>query len=356
MKPRYLPYLLLCLLFAGCASWRDGLALKAGYEKKSRADAALVAAKQEGEQAVAKAKDDVAKDKSAVIEGKDKQIGATAKDHYGISVIVKGVQNPSREITLIDDLNEEGWANIGHPMPTYQELVDVNARIAKDLDATKTSLADLKAEHDKAMGEAVKLAADEKKAEADLSVAKDTLAKTQTDAQSKIDAKQKDVDEATAKTLALEHARADDAKAIQAFKAKVSTYAGIAALALLLGAVYSPVFKPQLGALAGLAFLIAGGVWYITGTVILVCAIIAGLGIAGWFIWEHNKGSKAELATYQALAEVKDKVPAVWAQIAPTLAAWQTKYVKAPDGTITTVPDPSISAHIDAKLMAVGDK
>lgn len=356
----HLPILALILALSGCGTigtWRDNLALKAGYTKKAQADAALVAAQQARDTAVAKAKEDVSATKDAEIGTLKAQKSAAAKGLYGISTVNKTLPSPTRPESLMGDFGEESWAALGHEMPTYQDLLDINARVAKDLDATKTSLADLKVQHDKAMADNQKLADSEHKAETDLGAAKDALTKTQTDYQAKVDAKEADLNKAANETIALEHARADDAKAVQAFKTKASLIVGAMAIACLLGAIYSPFLKVQLGLSSLVLFTIAGLIWYVTPHMVLIAGGVLLLGLVGWAVWEHNKGSKAELATYQALAEIKDKAPEVWAKdVAPVLASWQTKYVKAPDGAVTTVPDPSISAHIDAKLMAVGDK
>ncbi len=349
---------LLVLTLSGCgtiSSWRDAAALKAGYVQKSRLDTELTALKIEMVKKMDEKTDEISKAKDAVIMGERAKERKAANGLYGANTTHQTILNPTRTDLIINNFVTESWAALDNLMPDYQTMLDINARLKRELDEKQTSLEQLKQTHDQVLSENKALVDQTKVQQQKLDQLKLDVQNLKAEYSDKIAAKQDQIKDATDKIVALERARADDAKAVQAMKEKITMILGGFALAALAGAIWSPVFKGKFGALAAVLGFAAVGVWYITGTMVWAIFGVALCLIIGWAVYEHSLERKAASATYAGLEDVKKTNPGLWAQIAPVMAEWQSKYV-VKDGAVTTVPDASISKHIDATLMATNQK
>jgi hypothetical protein len=170
------------------------------------------------------------------------------------------------------------------------------------------------------------------------------------DTEAQLSDKRKEVDDAA---IAAKDKALAEAESVKAIKTKLSAVAGGLGLLFLLGAIYSPVFKDKLGLAAGVLMLAAVAIWYVQGWMVAVAVGLGLVALVGWAAKNHYIESKAATATYQAIQSIKDTAIADYDKVVkPALAVYHTQYLK--DGT--TVPDPSISAHIDSVLMATGSK
>jgi len=345
-------------LLPGCATiqgWRDAAILKAGYVNKAKLNTELSDLQHQMDLKLdAKAKE-ASDTKDAIRLSQDKREGAAANGFYGAHMGFLTIPVPNRTDLVIDNFVTEGWAALDNRMPDYQTMLDINARLKKELDEKQTSLDDLQKTHNQTLSDNQRLSAQTKILQDKLTSLQNDIANIKSDYGNQIAAKQKQISDNDDKIILLEKARGDDAKAIRAAKEKMSMILGGFALAALAGAIWSPVFKSKFGLFAGLLGFAAVAIWYITAWMVIT---VGGLGIAAlviWAVYEHSLEAKSAAATYSGLEDIKKTNPALWAQISPTLTQWQTKYV-VQNGAVTTVPDPSISSHIDQTLMATNQK
>lgn len=282
--------------------------------------------------------------KDAIILAKNAQIQGGADAFYGQDFVFKTIITPTRTDLVTHNLGDEGWAALGRVMPTYEKMMEMNERLSKELDETKTSLADLQKSHDKAMNESQKLVDTTKHEVEKLTQAlqeKDTLEKQYKD---KLSLLQDQLNEANNKIIAIEKEKADNKAARQAQIAKLSWGAGVLAALCLAGAIWSPVFKRQLGIMAASFGAAAVALPFIEPWMVLAGFGVVILGVVVWIISEHNKADKATTAFANLIHEKPELVP--------DADAWTSKYVKDKDGNVTTVPDTAVQALVKSKLIA----
>lgn len=339
-------------LMNGCQTFSDKIPLetKSKAERQIAALNALYAIQ-------LKSKDDaIDAAKHAVDIAKAAQLQAASNAFFAIDRIFHIIPAPLRTDLMFNNFAQEGWVATGHLMPDYATMLAINDRITKELDATKTSLAQLQSEHDAALAANTKLSDDAKTAQAKVTALDAEKVKLTADHDAALAADQKSLNDANDEVIAREKAIADDAKAIQALKTKVSSICAIIALIATVAAIYLPVGR-TLAIVIGIVAA-AGGtlIWVITGQEVLIgCGVVLAvvlLGAIGWFVYKHFVTDKALNSYVAAHADLATTNPTLAAQVAPTIAAYQTTYVKAPDGTVTTKPDTAVAALVQTKLQA----
>lgn len=339
----WLILLLFALVLAGCQTVKSRIAAVTGLEAtKEKEIAALQADFTQKLDAKTKELEAARLAEHNTVQA---QIAGGSNSFYAQDLLWQTLAAPGRTDFIWHDYALEGWTALGHGLPDYSTMLKINERLKKELDATQTSLAQLTANHQAAMGESQRLSDAAK-------VATDRVIQLQKDK----DAMEVDFNKQLVvlrdqlvtlaqQNTALQKERADDAAAVQALKTKISI--GCAAFALLCaaGAIYLPVGKGGLAALAAVTAIAGAAIWVITGAMVLYAVLACVLGLIGWAIYQHNASSKTVTALTSYLHEK--------GQLAETdLAAWTTKYVKHPDGTTTTVPDKAVLATINDSLTA----
>jgi hypothetical protein len=339
-----------------------------GYIEKSKVERQIADLQAGFQQKLEQSNRNIITAKDEVIAGKDAQEQAATDALYGQSLVFASLVEPTRTDLILKNLSEEAWQALGRRMPSYQKMVEMNERIARELDEAKTSLEDLKRTHDAVIAQNAKLS-DATQAALDKAAAaeraknelKDAYERQVTDLQARLNAYND-------KILALEKARADSVAARHAMMTKLSMGFGAIAAICIIGAVFLPVGKWQLAITAAVSLFCSVAIWYLTG---LVIACIAGAGlIAGvlFGIYQHRQKEKALSAAlereksaatdvYRAIQRVKENNPEAYATaVKPELVEAHLKYETAADGTIKKVEDPDRVAFIDARLAEVGDK
>lgn len=344
--------IILCLLLGGCSTisgWRDKAALKAGYTSKAHVESLIEQVKKENADKLA-ANDKLTADAQASFEstlGDKAQFASNSL--YAADLAYLLCPNPDRTHRIMD--NKVNEARVVLPPPTVEAMAAQNAEIKRLLDETQTSLEQLKAAHQSALQEAAQVKERAVKAENDLATAKQARVTLEAEEARQLAAKQAELNKANDDVIAAEHKRGDDADARHALMTKLSLGAGLLAALCVAGAIWSPVFKPQFG-IAGFVFGASTvGIWYLTPVLLLSGAGIAGFGIAIWAALNHHTSTKTTTALVNAVQDVKEKMPEVYAStIKPVLTDWTTKYTKAPDGTTMKVEDRAVTANIDSTL------
>ena len=286
-----------------------------------------------------------------VREGMQAQMRGAAGAFYGQDFVYRTLQSPTRTDLVWHNLTLEGWSALGNLQPTFEQMQAMNERLTAELDETRTSLADLQRNHQQALEQNRALADATKRFESELAAAEARRIALEADFKSRLDKAQLDLIDTQSRLIAAEKARSDDAKARQAQLARLSWGAGILAALCLAGAIWSPIAKRQLiiGAvvLGGAAVAIP----FVEGWHILVGVGVAAVGLIAWTLYGHRKDERVADALVLAAQDVKEKSREVWEQhLKPAVADRLARYTTGPDGKLVTERDPTLEAHIDAKL------
>lgn len=321
--------------FVGLASNKEKeiAALKAEYNEK------LAAAQAAHDQAVKK-----------VISSKDAQMAGAANSFYGINYTFKTIPAPIRTDLIFNNLALEGWSAIGNIMPDFATMQKIEERLRKDLDETRTSLADLQKSHQQALAENQALATQAQKHLEELAAVEAARAKEEREFQSKLAAKQGELIEIQKLLDQKKDELANEKKARQAQIAKLSWGAGIIAALCVAGAIWSPVSKKELiiaaatfgGAAVALPFVEMWHVMVGLGTVVV--------SVFGYVLYKYRKEERVSDALVLANEDIKEKDPDLWKNKVAPVVEDRLKTYKKKAGKLVPEKDPSIEAHIDAKL------
>lgn len=243
------------------------------------------------------------------------------------------------------------------PPPSAAAQAKAYQDIKVELDESKVTTAALQAQYDAELTKARADGAAKDKALTDIAASLkqvndekvDVLTKAK-DTEAQLSDKRKALDDST---IASRDKDLATAKSAQAIKQKMAFSLGGIALLCLAGAIFSPVFKPQLGLAAAALGLAATVVIYLEGWMVLVALGVCLLAVVCWAVKNHFIASKTLSNVVNAVQEVKTTAKADYDRVlAPVLASWQTTY----DKTGKPVPDTAAIAHVDSVLMASGTK
>lgn len=285
----------------------------------------------------------------AVIAAKDAQMVGAGGSLYAADMAFRSILAPTRTDLVINNRVNEAWTALGRPMPSAEDMLKEQRRLAEELDSTKTSLAQLQSNHAAAMAQNQALADATKKHAAELAAAEAARLAVVSEFSGKLDVKQREVIETQGRLIALEKERADDRAALQALKTKMSVVLGLVALAAIAGAVYLPVFRQQCGVFGAVCGLCSIGIWYLQPWHVAVGAGVGILGVIGWMVLKHSKEEKLSDSLVLAMNRVKEQSAETWAKVSPVIADQLGKYVKR-DGKTVVRPDPAMEHLIDSKL------
>ncbi len=226
-----------------------------------------------------------------------------------------------------------------------------------ELDETKVSTEALKAQYEAELGKARAEGVAKDKALTDIATALKHNDDEKVDVLAQANAKERELGdkrkELSDKTIADKTREAEDAKSVQAIKIRVSSIVGGLGLLCLLGAIYTPIFRQQIGIAAGVFLLTAVVIWYIQPWMVGVTVGVILVALIAWMAKNHYIEAKTASNVYHAIQSVKDTAKADYDKVlAPALAAWQTKYDKAGNA----IPDQAAIAHVDTVLMQTGAK
>lgn len=283
--------------------------------------------------------------KDKVINAKDKQIKAAVNGLYAADMVFNTIISPSRTDLITNNYVNESWVALGHGIPDYETLLAINDRVKKELDVTKTSLDDLKKNHAAVIGENQKLVAETEALKTQVTTLQNEKIKLDEDYQAKLKVKDAELSAIKDKIIAKETEIANNAAEIKDIKTKFSGILGVISLACLAAAIWSPVFKDKFGIFAAICAGAAIAIWYIQPWMV---AVVVGLLVAALLFWAAYKFHITDRTNNAFVNFVNEK----GADMSAELKEWLTKYKKAPDGTMTTVPDKAALNLIQQKLVA----
>lgn len=351
-RSRSLPVLLFAFVtlivgcgFTGCQTGVGDLLVTKGAKERE-----VAALRVEYETRLKTQRDETAAAQAAVVAAKDAQIAGASTPLFAADVAFKGIAAPTRTDLVINNRVNEAWSALGHQMPTYEEMQKANARLAAELDENRTTLAALKATHETEMARGQTLAdatAAAAKAMTDLTA---RHARELDDLSGKLTAATQAL--ADANGLLAASATADGAreKARQAQLARLSWGAGILAALCLAGAIWSPVSKRELAIAAAVFAGAAVSIPFVEGLHVLIVAGVSLAAIIAWALFKHRKDERVADALTLAVQDVREKGGQAAAALDTAVADRLARYRKSKDGTLVTERDPSLEAHMAAKL------
>lgn len=350
MTKSYQKIVLAAIIFlslTGCESINSQINKLTGAQKQKEKEIAALRSEYDGK-IVAKTAE-ISANKDGVIASKDGQIKAAVNGLFGADAVFQSIVAPTRTDLIIHNFTTESWAALGNQLPDQPTLLKINERIKIELDATKTSLADLKKTHDGVVAENVKLVDATKIWQDKLTAAEKSRADLESGYRTNLDAKQQNIIALQQNLVALEKARADDAAAIQAMKTKASMILGGLSLLCVVGVIYSPVGKTGLVVLGSISAGAAVLIWVVKVWMVLAAAGVAVAALVIYALIAHRKEEKLADALVLSFQDIKNESSEVWAKTSPIIDERLKRYVKK-NGQIQAVEDPAAKALIDKKL------
>lgn len=324
------------------------MALKAGYERKEKVETLITQVKKEYEEKLNAATLQVELKNTNYIDGLLKKLQFASDKLYGADFAFQLDDNKDRTDLVVNNRINEARKVL--PSPSIEQMLEENIRVKDELDETKTSLEQLRKNHEEVISQAGSLnkQVDEKKRA--LEAAKKERQDLEKEKNSKIASLQDDLNKANNDIIAKEKARSDDFEAIKEAKTKASAVLGGLALLALAGAIWSPIQKDKFAVFSAILGFIAIAIWFIQPWMVGLIAGLAILAILAIILKKYNEEKKAATATYKALSSVKEKDPEVWKDtVSPELTEYHQKY-KTENGKIVKVKDESITRLIDERL------
>lgn len=341
------------LSVTGCSTIKHQINRMTGAQQEKEQEIASLRVEYDGKIAAKAA--EVSANKDGVIASKDGQMRAAVNGVYGASQVFGTILAPTRTDLIVNNFVTESWAALGNQLPDQPTLLKINERIKNELDVTRTSLADLKRNHDSVVAENVKLVDATKVWQDKLAASEKARVDLEVSYRTQLDAKQQSVIALQQGIVALEKSRADDAAAIQAIKTKASMILGGLSLLCAIGVIYSPVGKTGLVVLGTAAASSAVLIWVIKVWMVLIAAGVIGVGLVIYALVMHRKEEKLGDALVLSMSDLKTDSSDVWAKVAPVIDERLKKYVKV-NGQIKTAEDPTMKALINKKLVSFDQK
>jgi hypothetical protein len=297
----------------------------------------------------------VSTDKDAVIGSLEKQLQSIANSLYGANTGFKFYEKPGRVDLIINNRVTEAQAADGK-QPTAEAMLAENKRLSDEMDEQKTTIAQLTKTHQGDVAAAAKLAEEAAKAKTDLDTAKQQVTQVEQTYIAKITPLQTKLNDTNDKLISAEQAKLNQQAETEKLKKQLMLWCGIGALLFLVGAVYSPVGKEGLAILAGVCAGAAVAIPFITGTIILVSALLIFLVLVVYFLRKHHIAEKTTTNLVNGIEDAKTALGDKASVLTNILKSWNAKYTKTSfiGGNVVTKADDAVEAYIQKKLMASG--
>jgi Skp family chaperone for outer membrane proteins len=343
----------LILLLGGCF---ETVPLATQNAEKDRLEAKIAANEKEYKENMAK--------KEREIEGLRKEFQSTIVDKmqfcsdrlYGADLAFQFDKERDRTDMIIH--NRVNEARTVLPPVSAAGIAQDNERLTKELDETKTSLAELQKSHQKVVDEAKDIVKKSDKIQKELNDALSDKKKIEDDFRAKVETLQDKLNKLNDEIIA----RNGNEKVRLELESKERLYIiGVltsAALLSGLGAIFIPIpqVKKGLAIFGAICLAAAIAIPFVKAWMVAVGILGLCLPLGGYLLYGYMKEYKSATSTYKGLENLKVNQPEVWEKtVLPELTSEQSKYVKK-DGKIETVPDKSISDHIDARLVETDSK
>ncbi len=329
----------------------DGIASKAGYDKRTKVENQIDKLKQDRETALSKQASDITTAKQREYDALKGNFQSAANWTYGASL----ASNMKTGKTRLDDIIDYRLTTALSygPGPTPAAIVEQNKLLREELDTAKLSNEALAKRYEDKEKEAQNARAAEAQRTKEVEALQTKRIETERLFAQGIEAKSNELNRVNGDLLTLKEAQLTNAKSTQAFKTKASAALGILALLCLAGTIWSPVFKSNLALAAAILGLASVSVWYIEGWMILVAVGLVFAAITVYVLRKHHIESKTATNVYRAVeafkTEAKDQYDTL---LKPKLSEWTSKYDKS--GKLK--PDEVAIKHIDERLRSVDAK
>lgn len=288
--------------------------------------------------------------KNEVIKKQENQLQESANSLYGADIAFKAYKEPTRLDLIINNRVNEAFKAISKP-PTFEAMEKENLRLVKEMDETKTSLAELKNEHQKVLKEKEQVAKEkndalekEKRAKEDMEALSKKHNQESSTLNDQLDKKKNEI-------IQKQNEELERKKELDQVKTKISAVCGIISLLCLVGAIYSPVFKSKFGLLSAILALCSIGIWYIQPWMVAAGFSVVFIGALAFFAREHYIADTANDNMINAIQDHKETGNG--SDLKDHLKKWNTKYIKKGD-SYEEISDKTIEQYVDKKLKEYG--
>lgn len=340
---------ILCL--SGCTSLQSLLYKE--YSKKTDVENQLRVLEEKYKQEVDIKVKDVQTKLEKTIQSQDTQLQEGANKLYGANEAFKFYNNPTRLDLIINNRVTEAQAAIGKA-PTYEAIKAENQRLKDELDEKKTTIEQLRDNHNTVVAENSKLAEETNKAKKEVEIAKAEWLKTEQKYISDSTLLNSRLKDANDKIIELEKKRADREAAVERMKTKIMMWCGIGAVVALAGAIYSPVGKRGLAIIAGVLGGAAAAIPFIEPWMIATAIFVALAGVLIAFLNKYHVAEKTTDNLVNHIEDVKQQLktsnPELLSTFKQSLKEWNTNYTK--DGK--TIHDSGVDNFIKERLKKYG--
>lgn len=320
------------------------------YERKSKAEEQLEKLRIEQAQAISREVEKISNQKGEVITAQENQMQTAANSLYGADLAFDYYVDPTRLDIIINNRVKETQIALGLK-PTYEAVVRETEKLRTELDETKTSMEQLRRNHQQAIEENKKIADEKIKQQQLVTQIQNNLEKTRRDYDMLINEKQNELNALNNKIIALEKRRADETASRERLLKKLMMICGALALLCLIGTIYSPVEKRTLGLLAMILGGITVAIPFIQPWMIVTAGGIILAVIVAKILYTLNISKKANTSLVNAIQDTREKQPEIYEKtIKPALIEWNTHYIRKSNGNIVKEADTAVETHIEEIL------
>jgi hypothetical protein len=324
--------------FSGCST----IAERAGYIEKAKLEQTIAQLTQEREVALNNKESEIKAELNRVISSKDSQLQSASNSLYATSLVKPYFKDETRPLVILFNRIDEAKAALGVG-PTIEAMRAEQERLVRELDETLTSMEELKGAHDAKVKENESLVAQTLEKEAAVKRLEEEKEVIERAANEEIQKIQGELNDKNNELIAKERENSKITQYIEANKRLIMSVCGLVALGSLAGAIFSPLFKKELGIFAGVTGAIAISVPFVQP---LHIGIVFALVLIYVFVKIERKGAvslKTNENLINAIQSIKENKPDLYdAEIKPELTEWNKTYRGD-----EKIEDKVVTKHID---------
>jgi hypothetical protein len=316
------------LLFISCLLILSGcnyIATRGGYQKVESARAEIEKVKNESIAAIDRKEAEITKKLTEVISNQQVQMQKSANSLFAASLVRPFFPEETRPLILVFNRIDEAKSALGVG-PTLEAMKVEQERLVVELDEKKTSLADLKKQHEKIIKDNEDLVEITKLSEEQVELLKEQKKKIEEIANKKIITKQAELSLLQDKFLDSETINKEQLAYIEKNKRLAMSVLGILSVAGLFIGLYLPLFKKQaftFSAICGAGSIAIIFITPIYFAIVFTIAILFGL----FFIFKKvGIVSQSAANSINTLHEFEEKHPKEYALLHPIKEEYNKKY------------------------------
>jgi hypothetical protein len=329
------------IVLTGC----NYIATKSGYVTKEKLEIQLIEAQKEKAEALKTKEAEIKSGLEGVIAAKDGQIQAGANAAWASDNAFRFYEQPTRLDIIINNRVKEIMAALGVP-PTLEAIKSENERLTRELDEKLTSMDQLRVDNAAKIKENEALVAQAKEKESKVTALEKARKELESAKNQEIEDIQDKLIEEGNRLIIKEKENSKKKQYIEANKRLIMSICGLVALASLAGAIFSPLFKKELGILSGVTGAVAIAIPFVEPLHIGIVVTLVFL----YILYKMERKGAVSLKTNEnlinAIQTIKENKPDLYKkELKPELLEWNTKYKGS-----EKIEDEQVSKNIESIL------